>query len=275
MASALQSACNSALISALETVNPDELLATYLRSLGTLDLWWAAISDAFFTFSSGAQINDWVTRAALDPTLGALGAQILRQGTTANQPLRILANPLMGGQNSVRYDGVTDFLAIVTSSIMKMLHDGSRSAMFFGLRVDSTGGAIGDLIRSANTVATIGVRYVLNATSFNFTVYNGSGSTLNSWTGFDLPHYARDVTRCQMIGYDGDALHSRVAGSALSNADAVGQSPSTANPTNAMLVASGNNALKVDITDIIVLRELPSIEVSNNIIALVNRKLAA
>lgn len=224
-------------------------LASYLTSLGSdVKAWFDPTSDAYFTFSTGAQVSAWVSR---------IGAQTLSQATSANQPLRDVATSTLGGKNTLLFDGSNDSLgANANPNFWKFLHDGTGYSLIAVLRQDSTGGASASFLRSGATNAQSGVHISLNAVSAQLSVFNASGSTLNAWANNEASHYARDVSRWQMFGYVDGTQHSRVSGSSLTNADVGGQDPSTANPSTTLLLGSGSAAYKGYVGDLIFLNHI-------------------
>lgn len=238
----------------------------YLSSLGSavaahLD----PTSDAYFTFSSGAQISAYVDRIA---------GQVFSQGTAANQPLRDVATATMGGKNTVFCDGVSDFLgASANPNFFKFLHDGNPGAsVFVAFRQDGTSPATSSLFRSASTAAQVGWHLQLTTGASLSNVYNGSGTAVNSWTNADAAHYARDLSRVQMWGYVDGTSYSRIPGSSLSNADTVAQDPSIANPSAALLMGSGSAAFKGWIGDVVFLRRIATADETSIIFAYLKTK---
>jgi hypothetical protein len=230
--------------------DPNVLLANYLTSLGSdVKAWFDPTSDAYFTFSTGAQVSAWVSR---------IGAQTLSQATSANQPLRDVATSVLGGKNTLLFDGSNDSLgAVANPNFWKFLHDGTGYSLIAVLRRDSTGGATASLLRSASTNAQSGVHLTLNSASAQLSILNASGSSLNVWTiSMETQHFASDVSRWQMFGYVDGTQHSRVSGSSLTNADAGGLDPSAANPSTTMLLGNGSGAYKGYVGDLIFLNHV-------------------
>jgi len=246
--------------------DPNVLLAAYLASLGSVvKSWHDPTSDAYFTFSTGAQISAWV---------GRIGAQVLSQGTSANQPLRDLATAVLGGKNTVKCDGSNDSLAAVANpNFWKFLHDGTGYAGYVVHRTDSTGNANQSLLYSAGAVAQVGIHIDMQAARVVESVFNGSGVAMNTWNLVTASHFARDVSRYQMFGYTTGTQLSRVSGSSLTNADTAG-TPSAANPTTNLFVGNGNTAWKGYLGDLIFLSRTPTAGEHAQITSLLAQKWA-
>jgi hypothetical protein len=208
--------------------------------------WFDPTSDVYFTFSTGAQVSDYVSR---------IGAQVWSQATSGNQMLRALAG--LNGRNLLLLDGVNDFLgATANPNFWKFCHDGTGFSVFAVLLHDVTGTATSSFFRSASTNAQSGIHYTLNTTSAALSVFNASGSDLNAWVNATAAHYARGTARWQMLGYVDGFQHSRVSGSSLTNADVGGQNPSVANPSLTFLFGNGASAFKGYVGDLIFLNHI-------------------
>lgn len=246
-------------------------LAAYLATISSLQAWWDPASDAYFTFSTGAQISAWVSR------MGALGAKTLAQATSGNQPTRALAVSVLGNKNAVLLDGTDDFLAASTAADWAFLHNNTGACIISVERIDSTGVAIQyPYSTCANSAANVGIFHAASTTNLTMRVANGSGTFQNNWSSTTLAHYERDVSRWRAWSYGSGTQSSHVSGSSVTNADTGGQTPSVAAPQNAFTVgrSSGgaSTSFKGYMGDIMVFNEVPSATVRNNIAALLAQK---
>ncbi len=247
-------------------------MAAYLASLGTLQAWWDPTSDAYFTFSTGAQISAWVSRA------GALGTISWGQATSANQPVRVLASASFNNKNVVSWDGTNDFFTVSNISALNCLHNASGGSLFFVRRYDSTGGANMQMFNSNafNQSATGIITSESNAPQIQMRVMNASGTYLNVFTSAGKG--VRDVTAWEMFEHAASTITLAQSGSVTTNPDnpgAGGGIPSAADPASTPILGTGigaSNPLKGLVGDIILLSPAPSATVRNNIAALLASK---
>jgi hypothetical protein len=200
-------------------------LAAYLATIASLKAWFDPTSDAYFTFSTGAQISAWVSR------LGSLGSVTLAQATSGNQPLRSSATASLGNKNTVQFDGTDDFLQASTASDWTFLHNNTGATIINVERIDSTGFATQVVYATCgNSAASTGMFNTFGGSLTN-RVANGSGTFQNNWSIATAAHFARDVSRWRAWSYGGATAGSHVSGSSLTNADTGGQVPAVGAPT--------------------------------------------
>lgn len=192
-----------------------------------LKAWFDSRTDDYFTFSTGAQISAWTSRA------GSIGSVAWIQATSSAQPTRALSVATLGSKNAVLFDGTDDYLDTNNANAWKFLHDGTGASRFLVIRADSTGGTTQRFGQTANTSSDSGVLWQFNTTSMSLQVHKGDGTTVNTWSLSTGAHWARDVSRWQLWGYVSGMQHSRVSGSSVTNADTASP-PSSANPTRTL-----------------------------------------
>lgn len=244
-------------------------LAGYLSTLSSLQAWWDPTIDDYFTFSTGAQVSAWLSRA------GALGAISWGQATSANQATRALAVANMGNKNTVRFDGTNDFFTISNQNAVKFLHDGTGATVIWVRRIDSTGPATQQILLSAalNTEIGVGLSYTTTpATSLRWR--NGSGTLLAALD--PAGSGVRDASAWEAVSYADELITHARSGSVTTAADTVGQEPSASNPTRALILGSTavatTNPLKGDLGDVLMFSEVLSETVRNNVVALLAQK---
>jgi hypothetical protein len=247
-------------------------LEEYLSGLSSLKAWFDPTSDDYFTFSTGAQISAWVSR------LGSLGAVTMAQATSGNQPLRSVATASLNNKNTVQFDGSDDFLAGATPSDWTFMHNNTGACVLTIERADSTGVATQyPYDTCSNSAANIGMFISLGA-SMTVRVANGSGTFQNNFSTAVSAHFSRDVSKWRAWTYGGGSAGFHVTGSSLSQADTGGQTPSVAAPSNALTLgrssAGVSTSFKGHLGDIVILSEVPSSTVRNEIVALLATKWA-
>jgi hypothetical protein len=188
-----------------------------------LKAWFDARSDEYFTFSTGAQISAWVSRA------GSLGNIAWGQSTSANQAVRAQGVSVLNGTNTVQFDGVNDFMESTSQDAWKSLHDGTGSEVFFILSVDTTGQTIQNLLIDALGSIDVGIMLrVRDSTGANGQrICNGSGT--NYTNAFNFTGSAD--TEWRSVAYTEGTITVSYTGTSLTHADTVGQPPSSASPT--------------------------------------------
>jgi hypothetical protein len=196
-----------------------------------LKAWFDARSDQWFTFSTGAQISAWTSRA------GSMGPVTFAQVTGASQPLRALAVATFNGKNTVQFDGVNDQLVSSVTNEWKFLHDGTGFSSFTVSRIDSTGGATQQVFLNSALATEVGINAsFVNNPFVSLRWRNGSGSNLNAYDPAGTAQ--RDVTSWGSVSYiDGTITYAR-SGAATTNADVAGQDPSTANPARPLYLGA-------------------------------------
>lgn len=216
-----------------------------LRVTG-LKAWYDARSAAYMTLN-GSAVSAWLSRA------GSLGSVSFTQGTAANQPTYEASKATFNNKGVVTFDGSNDFLTSNNTNAWKFLHDGTGASTFVVRRIDSTGGATQQLLLSASTASEVGVSWFYSTDQITPRVANGSGTFLNN-NNTGAPYGARDVTAWQSMSYIDGTFSNARSGGTTSGADAVGQDPSTANPTRALILgsaAAAANPLKGSIAQLL------------------------
>jgi hypothetical protein len=218
-----------------------------------LAAWYDSRTDAYFALS-GSSITAWMSRA------GSMGGMPLSQGVAANQPLRVLGVAEMNNQQSVLLDGVDDFMSAANPADWPFLHDNTGATIVTVERVDSTGIASQHVYGTlSGPAAQRGLYGALGTTSIILRLGNGSGAYQNAWTNANAAHYARDVSRWRAWAYGGGSQKHAVSGSTLTNADAVGQTPSASAPEYALRVGragAASSSLKGHVPQILVYKRV-------------------
>lgn len=206
-------------------------------AISGLKAWWDARTDAYFTFSTGAQISAWLSRA------GSMGAVSFTQATSANQPVRATSVASFNNKNTVQFDGTNDeFQADNAASAWKFLHDGSGASVFFVRRIDSTGDATQFCYATADGASQVGVNLIfISPNDGQYAVADGDGTYANA--AGHANQGVRDTSAWQAITYTTGTRVMHVSGLSDSNADT--SAPSSADATRALVLggpfAAGNN----------------------------------
>lgn len=184
--------------------------------------WFDSRDTAYFALGGGGEVSAWLSRA------GSLAGIAWSQGTGANQPVRVVSEPLFGNMPAVQFDGVNDNFLTSSAAAWAFLHDGSGCSAFRVYRMDSTGATVQAFFANAAGAAQTGVLQSVNTSNLSSQILNGSGTTLNLFTA--ISQLPKNVSRWHMLGYVAGTAHSRVSGSSLTNPDT--GVPSVANPTS-------------------------------------------
>lgn len=189
-----------------------------------LKAWFDSRNPAHFALGAGGEVSAWLSRA------GSLAGITWLQGTASNQPIRVASDPQFNNLPAVLLDGVNDSIATNDQAAWTFMHDGTGHSVFRVFRVDSTGPSAQRPLNNATNAVQIGFLQQFSTTIFSFQIVNGSGTSVALWNVNTPQHYARDVSRWQMLGHVTGTSHSRVSGSSLTFAD-VGGPPSGAAST--------------------------------------------
>ena len=191
-----------------------------------LKAWFDSRSAAYFALGGAGEVSAWLSRG------GSIASLAWMQGTASNQPVRVASSPLLNNMPEVQFDGVNDYLVTSDSTAWKFMHDGTGHSSVRIYRLDSSLATSQPVFANQNAVSQSGIYHLFTTASLLINIVKGVSPALNAWTNNVAAHYARDVSRWQMIGHETGTAHSRVSGSSLTDADDSAP-PSAANPSAA------------------------------------------